>query len=73
MSNLSPEWQAMAKLISQFYAKADAGKDKHADDTSFILFVNEIFQYNMFVMILSFIFHLCKFYYILFHNIAKKK
>ncbi|KAL7534602.1 hypothetical protein ACHAXR_005983 [Thalassiosira sp. AJA248-18] len=24
MSNLSPEWQAMAKLVSQFYAKADA-------------------------------------------------
>lgn len=26
MSNLSPEWQAMAKLVSQFYAKADAGE-----------------------------------------------
>ena len=26
MSNLSAEWQAMAKLVSQFYAKADAGE-----------------------------------------------
>ena len=27
MSNLTPEWQAMSKLVSQFYAKADAGED----------------------------------------------
>lgn len=26
MSDLTPEWQAMAKLVSQFYAKADAGE-----------------------------------------------
>jgi hypothetical protein len=26
MSNLTPEWAAMSKLVSQFYAKADAGK-----------------------------------------------
>jgi hypothetical protein len=26
MSNQSSEWQAMAKLVSQFYAKADAGE-----------------------------------------------
>ena len=26
MANQSPEWTAMSKLVSQFYAKADAGK-----------------------------------------------
>ena len=26
MSNQSPEWQAMTKLVGQFYAKADAGE-----------------------------------------------
>jgi len=26
MSSSSPEWQAMSKLVSQVYAKADAGK-----------------------------------------------
>jgi hypothetical protein len=33
MSNLTPEWQAMAKLVSQFYAKADAGKNGYLDDS----------------------------------------
>ena len=27
MSSSSPEWQAMSKLVSQVYAKADAGKN----------------------------------------------
>jgi len=26
MANLSPQWAAMAKLVSQFYAKADSGE-----------------------------------------------
>ena len=26
MSSSAPEWQAMSKLVSQVYAKADAGK-----------------------------------------------
>jgi hypothetical protein len=27
MSTQSPEWVAMAKLVSQFYSKADAGEN----------------------------------------------
>ena len=38
MSNQSPEWQAMTKLVGQFYAKADAG-----ESILFVEFVKNLF------------------------------
>lgn len=34
MANLSPQWAAMAKLVSQFYAKADSGEKFRSTSTS---------------------------------------